>query len=357
LVLKRALKLLVTVAVGFAFIVAAAPVALAQPGNDNFADAVAITALPASRTVDLTSATTEPSEPAPPCVYDQPQGTAWYSFTPDTTESVTANISQYGAFAAVYTGASLATLNSVSCTSYYWQPAVFRAQANTTYYIQVGVWCCGVGSVALNLSVAPDPIADFYYYPDDPSTYDTVYFQNNSSDPAGGYITSLAWNLGDGTTSTDYYVYHQYANEGDYPVGLTITTADGRTASTTRTVQVRTHDVAVVEVGVPNSAHPGQTVGIDVRLRNTRYPENVRVDLLVSDPSSYNGFRQVGSLTQLVPVRPPGGNTTRFAFSYTVTPADGTIGKITFKAIATIVDHHDSLPADNELLSPPVKVS
>src|SRR5262249_14757972 len=172
-----------------------------------------------------------------------------------------------------------------------------------------------------------------------------------------GYITSLAWNFGDGTTSTDYYQYHQYANEGDYAVSLTITTADGRTASTTRTVQVRTHDVAVVEVGVPNAAHPGQTIGIDVRLRNTRYPENVRVDLFVSDPRGYNGFSQVGSLTQLVPVRPPGGNTTRFAFSYTVTPADGTIGKITFEAIATIVDHHDSLPADNQLLSPPVKIS
>jgi PKD repeat protein len=355
--LKRALKLLLTMAAGSAFVVSAAPAALAQPGNDDFANAVAITALPASRTVDLTSATMEPSEPAPSCFYYQAQSTAWYSFTPDTTESVTVRIAQYGAFAAVYTGASLATLNAVACNSYYYQPAVFRAEANTTYYIQVGASCCGVESATLSLDIAPDPTADFYYYPSDPSTYDTVSFQNNSYDPAGGYITSYAWNFGDGATSTGSYPYHQYANEGDYPVQLTITTADGRTASITKTVQVRNHDVAVVAVGVPNTAHPGQTVGIDVRLRNNRYPETVRVDLSVSDPNSYNGFKQVGSLTQLVPVRPPGGTTTRFAFSYTVTPADGTIGKITFQANATIVDHRDALPADNQLLSPPVKIS
>jgi hypothetical protein len=32
-------------------------------------------------------------------------------------------------------------------------------------------------------------------------------------------------------------------------------------------------------------------------------------------------------------------------------------GKITFKANATILDHRDALPADNELISAPVKLS
>jgi hypothetical protein len=324
------------------------------PANDNFADATAVTALPADQTVDLSAATTQPSEPVPSCA-GQAHNTVWYSFTPDTTESITASTNQYGVVAAIYTGASLATLNPVGCAPYYYQPVVFRAQANTTYYIQVGVWCCeGFGSVTLHLAVAPNPVAGFYFYPSEPSIYDAVGFQNNSYDPAGGSITSAAWNFGDGATATGFYPTHQYASDGDYTVRLTITTADGRTASTTQTVHVSTHDVAVVEVAVPNSAHPGQTIGIDARIRNNRYPETVRVDLLVSIPG---GFNQVGTLTQLVPVRPPGGTSTRFPFSYTITPADVTIGKATFKAIATIVDHRDALPADNELLSPPVKIS
>lgn len=65
----------------------------------------------------------------------------------------------------------------------------------------------------------------------------------------------------------------------------------------------------------------------------------------------------MGSLTQSVPVRPPGGTSTRFAFTYTITQADGTIRKVSFKAVATIVDHSDALPGDNELSSPPVRIT
>jgi len=65
----------------------------------------------------------------------------------------------------------------------------------------------------------------------------------------------------------------------------------------------------------------------------------------------------VGSLTLSVPVRPPGGTSTRFAFSYTVVQADGTAGKVTFKAVATLLDHRDALPADNELSSTPVRIT
>src|SRR6266568_4806082 len=50
------------------------------------------------------------------------------------------------------------------------------------------------------------------------------------------------------------------------------------------------------------------------------------------------------------------GQTTRFAFSYTVTSDDKAAGKITFRADANISNHPDALPADNELLSTPVKV-
>ena len=323
------------------------------PPNDDFADATSIGLLPFSDTVNLTAATTQPSEPSPSCV--GLQNTAWYAFTPATTQSVTARIDQVGAGLGVYTGTSLADLTQVDCSQ---RPdaevVTFRAQANTTYYFQVGGWCCdGFGSVTFHLEVAPNPVASFFFSPGDPSVFDTVQFQDSSSDPAQVGIASQTWRFGDGATAEGCCPTHQYAQDSDYTVELTVTTPDGRTASTSQVVQVRTHDVAVVQLGVPNAAHVGQTIAISVYVRNTRYPERVQVDLFKSVPG---GFEQVGSLTQSVPVR-RGGRTTRFAFTYTITPADGTIGKLSFKAVATIIDHHDALPGDNDLISPPVKIT
>jgi hypothetical protein len=204
------------------------------------------------------------------------------------------------------------------------------------------------------VAVAPNPVAGFSYFPGDPSIFGTMQFQDNSFDPAGGTISSWAWSFGDGATGTGCCPTHQYARDGDYTVGLTVTTADGRSASTSQVVRVRTHDVAIVQVSVPNTAHVGQTIAVNVYLRNRRYPETVQVDLFKSAPG---GFQQVGSLTQLVPVRPPGGNTTRFGFTYTITQADRTVGKVGFRAVATILDHRDALTADNELTTPPVKIT
>jgi hypothetical protein len=131
------------------------------------------------------------------------------------------------------------------------------------------------------------------------------------------------------------------------------TTPDGRTASTSQVVHVDTHDVAIVKLAVPNSAHVGQTIAINVYVRNTRYPERVRVDLFKSVPG---GFEQVGFLTQSVPVR-RGDRTTRFAFTNTITQADRTMEKVSFEAVATLLDHRDAFPGDNDLISPPVKIT
>jgi PKD repeat protein len=323
------------------------------PSNDDFANASQIGSLPFSDTVDLATATTQVSEPSPSCISGL-QNTVWYSFTPTTTQSLAARADQFGAGIGVYSGSSLTNLTRVGCASS-GQSTAFRAQANTTYYFQVGGFCCdGFGPVTFHLEVAPNPVADFFFFPGDPSVFDSVQFQDSSFDPAGAGISSWAWSFGDGATGTGCCPTHQYARDGDYTVGLTVTTTDGRTASTSRVVQVRTHDVAIVQVGVPTTAHVGQTVSVNVYVRNNRYPETVRVDLLKSAPG---GFQQVGSLTQLVQVRPPGGNSTRFAFTYTITQADGTVGKVSFKAVATLLDHRDALSGDNELTSPPVKIT
>jgi len=132
-----------------------------------------------------------------------------------------------------------------------------------------------------------------------------------------------------------------------------VTTPDGRAASTSRVVHVETHDVAIVRMAVPNTAHVGQTIAIGVYVRNTRYPDRVRVDLFKSVPG---GFEQVGFLTQTVPVR-RGDRPTRFAFTNTITQADQTMGNVSFNAVATVLDHRDGRPGDNDLLSPPVRIT
>jgi hypothetical protein len=119
-------------------------------------------------------------------------------------------------------------------------------------------------------------------------------------------------------------------------------------------VPIRTHDVSIVRLAVPKSAHVGQTIAVNVYVKNTRYPETVEVFFSKSTPGVF-GFTQIGTLTQSVPVK-AGGQSTRFAFTYTVTDDDKAVGKITFLAYASLLDHQDAFPADNTLQSTPVKV-
>jgi PKD repeat protein len=325
------------------------------PGNDSFADATPVGALPYSDWQDLSMATLEPGEPVPSCF--TATATEWYSFTPQTTQSITAGVGEYGAGFAVYTGDSLANLTQAQCSGSN-QPLVFRVQAGTTYYFQVGAWCCeGLGPVSLDIDVAANPVAQFWYWPDEPSAVDTTAFYSTSYDPSGGAgFSSWAWDFGDGATSTDEQPSHRYAADGDYTVHLTVATPDGRSDTTSQVLQVRTHDVAITRLAAPDSAHAGQTITINAFIQNTRYPESVQVDLYKSDQGSPGGFSQTGSLTQPVPVK-LAGQTTRFAFTYTITRDDTAAGKITFRADATIVGHRDPTPGDNELLSAPVKTS
>ncbi|WP_123809620.1 PKD domain-containing protein [Micromonospora globispora] len=318
--------------------------------NDNFANAISIGALPYSNTQDYGTSSAEAGEPSS-CF--TPVNTVWYSYTATATGSITASTNSYYSGIAAYTGSSLANLSQVGCRGVYsGQALTFVAEQGTTYYFQVEA--NGTSQLTFQLKVAPDPIAQFYYSPGDPSSYDTISFYGYySSDPAGAGISAYAWDFGDGTTATGDSTSHRYAADGDYTVQLTVRTPDGRSDSTSQVVQVRTHDVSIDRLNVPATARVGQTIGINVYLKNTRYPENVQVTLYKSVPS---GFVQVGYSTQLVKVSTT-GQTTRYSFNYTVTSDDLAVGKITFKAVAQLTEHTDALPADNELLSNPVKVS
>jgi PKD domain len=260
--------------------------AVPPPANDAFADASAITSLPYSDTADVLAASTEPGEPSSGCGGFQQSGSVWYRFTPSETASVSAN-ANYPNIVAAYSGSSLANLTPLGCRNFGGM-LTFRAEAGTTYYFQLaGLF--GSQSVQLQLVKTPPPNAAFGWNPFDPSSYDTVTFFDQSGDPGQVGFSSAQWSFGDGGTANNpgCCPTHRYLSDGTYHVTLAVTTTDGRTGTITRDVEVRTHDVAVAKLTVPQSASAGQSRAIVVGLSNRRYAETVRIDLFRSTPSGW----------------------------------------------------------------------
>jgi hypothetical protein len=146
---------------------------------------------------------------------------------------------------------------------------------------------------------------------------------------------------------------HRYAADGDYPVTRRVTTLDGRSATATQTLSVRTHDVSLERIQTPNSARVDQTRSIGVSVRGGQYPETVQVDLYKSAPGAFEQL--VGTKTLPVPAA-RGGRSTGYDFSYAFTSDDGAAGKVTFRAVATIVGARDAAPADNQAIAAPTEV-
>jgi PKD repeat protein len=325
--------------------------AIPPPANDDFANATRVGTLPFTDTLDTSAATTQAGEPF---ACGPTGGTAWYVYTPTQSGSVTASGSApFQVQLDAYRGTTLGSLSSVACN---YGRLTIHVDSGATYYFQVAAFMSGGGPIQFQLVQTPPPIANLFFYPGDPSLFDTVQFYNASYDPAQVGFQSQAWTFGDGTSSTLAAATHRYMADGSYTVRLSVTTFDGRTASTSTGLTVKTHDVAISKLTAPEAASVGQTRAVTVGVSNSRYDETVQVQLYKSDPTSYNGFDLVGTLTQSVPVQ-SGNRTIGFAFSYTFTSADATVGKVTFEAIATIVGARDAQPADNTAISGPAKVS
>lgn len=341
-----------------ALLVAGPVAALAEPEsgdltltavNDDFAAALPVDALPYANVQDLSTATAEDGEPTS-CF--GASRTVWYSYTPTATGMVTAGTGPDYPGIAVYTGGSLDSLSEVFCRPLFgYAPVTFEARAGTTYLFRTGADYAD--QITFRLDVAPDPEVDFSPPGYEPSEFDTVSFWPSVHDPAGLGIASYRWEFGDGTTSDAQYPSHRFNADGDYTVRLTGSTVDGRSRTASHLVVVRTHDVSIVRLAVPSTARVGQTVGVSVTVQNTRYAETVEVSLHRGGPY---GYAQVGADTKPVPVKAR-GKTTAFSFAYTVTAEDLAAGKITFRAVAGVLQNRDALPADNELLSTPVRVS
>jgi PKD repeat protein len=247
--------------------------------------------------------------------------------------------------ADVFVGASLDQLTRVACGSS-GAPGSWVAQAGQTYYLRLGSQFMA-RSATITVDLTPPPTAGFAWNPSTPSVYDTVQFFDTSTDGANLGIESRTWDFGDGTTGDGSSPTHRYVADGGYPVTLTVTTIDGRRASVTNTISVGTHDVRISTLDVPNNAKVGRTETITVRVANDRYPETVQVQLMRGRPS---GFEVIATSSQLVPVL-RNRKTVAYRFSYTFTAEDLALGRVTFKAVASIDGFADAIPVDNEAIA------
>jgi hypothetical protein len=94
---------------------------------------------------------------------------------------------------------------------------------------------------------------------------------------------------------------------------------------------------------VPQTDRVNQTKAINVDVKNKRYSDDVKVRLFKGLPGG--GEQLIGTLTIFVPTRAT--RPTTFKFSYTYTSQDAQVGKVTFRAEATLLNGRDALPSDN----------
>ena len=76
-----------------------------------------------------------------------------------------------------------------------------------------------------------------------------VTFNDTSADE-DGEIVSYSWELGDGTVAESAMVSHEYAQDGDYLVTLTVTDNDGLTHNVSQTITIDTQADKIKPVAV-----------------------------------------------------------------------------------------------------------
>ncbi len=146
---------------------------------------------------------------------------------------------------------------------------------NFTYDADVN----GSANITDVINLPPNAVMDVN---PDSGNINTIFEFNasNSSDPnVGGLLNdslSYFWDFGDGTNSTEINVTHQYTNQGDYDIVLTVTDSFGLTSSLTQTL-----DIADVDTGGGSGGGGGgggggsDVINIGVVNETAKYAEDV----------------------------------------------------------------------------------
>ena len=120
---------------------------------------------------------------------------------------------------------------------------------------------CGTPKAANSVFNLP-PVADFSYWPLRPTTQDTIYFTDQSSDPDGRVIR-WEWDFGDGTGSELQTPSHRYADDGRYVVRLTVTDDRGATDEVSQTIEVANVAPTAAFSVSPEEAPTGELITFD----------------------------------------------------------------------------------------------
>jgi hypothetical protein len=136
--------------------------AVGIPGNDNLANATAITGLSGSVTGNNANATLQPGEPT--SIAGKSGGNSvWFSFTPANTMQVSLNTdgSDFNTLLGVYRGNSVSSLTSVASnyTAGGESSVSFVAQAGQTYYIAIDGYNGAFGVYDLNWTQTAVPVS------------------------------------------------------------------------------------------------------------------------------------------------------------------------------------------------------
>ncbi|WP_394613168.1 PKD domain-containing protein [Lentzea sp. JNUCC 0626] len=309
--------------------------------NDAKASATAV-AVPSEQQPDLTLATAEPGE-APPTCDTTATRSVWYRYTPTRAKVVQVS----GNVISVHRAGETAEL---TCAQRY-SKALFSAAANETYLIRAATSPHTTDRVPVLLRTAPDITTYLSTWPQTPNVLEDTSLGVSVSD--GNYLpfTNATIDLGDGTVlrpTNDQNVKHRFTRDGDYRVTVTATVADGRTATSTRTLSVQTHDVSVVALSVPATARAGQTKPIKVSVANVQRDEDVTVTLYRVGANGEEE-RSIGTLVQRVVASAQGR--TEFPFAYSYREEDAAAGQVTFRARAEVPGYGyrgDDKGSDNE---------
>jgi hypothetical protein len=149
----------ITLTIG-AVLVAASPAAAAPPANDDFDDAVALTAVPFTVTADTTEATRAADDPN--CIGDD-EATVWYDLTLAATTEIVLDTfgSDFDTTLSAWTGAR-GGLTLVACNDdagSLQSRISFVAEAGVTYHLMVGSFpTTPGGNLVLNGQVPPPPL-------------------------------------------------------------------------------------------------------------------------------------------------------------------------------------------------------
>ena len=180
------------------------------------------------------------------------------------------------------------------------------------------------------------PISSISRFPIEPNEGQTVNFVDASSDPNGD-VVSWEWDFGDGTTSTQQYPDHVFADDGSYTVSLKVTDATGESDTSLADVTVKnvTPVVSAEDVTVDSGeaaevpvslTDPGsrdaEALTVTVTSTDKDVPVYPPVVVAAGNESLNLGFLPDGSHPMTITVADKDGASSTAQFTVTVGDAD-----------------------------------